>query len=185
MRILHDDTTFQIPERAQELKMRRLGFARKKELVNFADTLLTLLDKIVKNDAQHYVFLMDITPITDGSIRVVITNHDPLNDDAAMRKLILGDYQMRNSHFLVRFNASNTELLRNLFGYQGAQLKFVRVYERVYDLINIPATEVKVSWDGNRLNINSFILDGDDFDNLFAPPIDDEIITPIDGEIKF
>ncbi len=158
---------FTLPSKTDYLEIKKVKISTDAALNGFGAALNEKLKEIDDNGAEHYVYALVARPAEDqsGQIRVDVYDSDILKGNELSRRMIFGDIQVGRAHFVVLMNPDNADFLKKYVKNAGGNTRFERVYEFVAEVLPKQHTTMHATWDGSKLNVTTYILDGEDLLN--------------------
>lgn len=155
---------FTLPNKTDYLELKKVKMSTDAALNGFGSALNEKLKEIDEKGAEHYVYALVARPDDDqsGQIRIDIYDNDILKGNELSRRMAFGDLQVGQTHFVVLMNPDNADFLKKYVKNAGGNTRFERVYEFVAKVLPKRHTTVHATWDGSKLNVTTYILDGED-----------------------
>ena len=155
---------FTLPNKTDYLELKKVKMSTDAALNGFGSALNEKLKEIDEKGAEHYVYALVAKPDDDqsGQIRIDIYDNDILKGNELSRRMAFGDLQVGQTHFVVLMNPDNADFLKKYVKNAGGNTRFERVYEFVAKVLPKQHTTVHATWDGSKLNVTTYILDGED-----------------------
>lgn len=155
---------FTLPNKTDYLELKKVKMSTDAALNGFGAALNEKLKEIDDKGAEHYVYALVARPDDDqsGQIRIDIYDNDILKGNELSRRMAFGDLQVGQTHFVVLMNPDNADFLKKYVKNAGGNTRFERVYEFVAEVLPKQHTTVHATWDGSKLNVTTYILDGED-----------------------
>lgn len=125
----YDDTSFVLPKKAIEKKLKSVTIKNKK--YDFTKKLMLALDKIQDLDYGNNVFTVLLNYYGKG-ITIELKSNDILDTDTLK---YFGDIIIERKHFLLIENEDNHDLLNTYFKKSSTNVMFQRLFEHTDNIV--------------------------------------------------
>lgn len=165
-----------LPKKPEEFKTRQLEFSDKCDR-NFCDALTRIIERVLEDEYEHYVFAMSLSDFdASGNCSVRFHSCDALSQDETWQAMVVGDLQVQAAHFLIVADESSFNRLNTMFKRTKQKIKFVREYEYVNEVMTPTVTSFEGSWHDGSLTWSELVINNVTIPDPTAQPADSPAI---------
>ena len=150
-----------LPDKTNEFQIQNISFKKDGPESKFIGNVATLLQQVVSDDYEHYVFQLLLFKDQEGKAKISISDYDPMEESQEGRKFMLGVMKIGHCYFIVKKMANNEQFEKMLYTKEKGKTKFVREFELV-PVINKKSITSISGFFTDQLNIEELMIAGED-----------------------